>query len=342
MGHLMAFVAFLRHHGAPADRFLRRHKLPTLCDDPDTFIPYQRALSFFDDAASHEVRELGWLVGRHVGDHNLNADLLRVIETAPTLYQSLKKFVKLISAESSDIDIDILERRNDILLYTHDPAMAKIPGVFVAEEYQLQVFLSLIRHFLGQHWIPDEIGLESTHVPPMIKAQLPGCQIQTQQIASYVAVTRSCLHRTVHPWDAKIGSAECPHVSGRFPILTNSFDYVDSLRATLMPYVSDGYPSRRVAAELMNTSIRTLTRKLHGYGFTYGKVIDELRFGLAKKQLQEQNTRIGDIARYVGFKDQSDFGRMIRRVSGMTPSELRDSLMSEDKKSTTTAVLLDS
>jgi AraC-like DNA-binding protein len=234
--------------------------------------------------------------------------------------------VQLVSVESTDIDINILERRDDILLYTHDPGVAEMPGYSVSEKYQLQVFLDLIRHFLGRHWVPDEMGLESSSIPPIMKEQLPGCRILTQQIASYIAVPRSCLHRSVLPWDAKIGNAENPLMSEKTPVLTSNFDYMDTLRAVIMPYLCDGYPSQQIAAELMNTSVRTLTRKLHDHGLTYGKLIDELRFNMAKKLLQQPNMRIGEVAQYIGFKDQGDFTRMIRRVAGLTPTKLRDSL----------------
>jgi len=325
MGHLLAFTTFLRHHGVPVGRYLRRHGLPTLCDDPDTFVPFLRMLSFFDDVTRHEDLELGWQVGGHVGDHNLNADLLRKLENAPTLYQALLGFVQMISAESSDIDIDILERRDDILLYTHDPAVAELPGYMVSETYQIQVFLDLIRHFLGQHWIPDEIGFEFTRIPSIIKEQLPGCRIRTQQIASYVAVPRFCLHQAVPPWDAKIGNLENP-LSEKLPALTKNFDYMDTLRATIIPYLSEGYVSQRIAAELMDTSLRTLTRKLNAYGLTYGELIDEVRFDEARKQLQIPSMQIGEVAHCVGFNDQGDFSRMIRRVGGLSPTQLRDSL----------------
>jgi hypothetical protein len=91
LGHPMAFTAFLRHIGAPADRYLRSRKMPVFCDDPDMFIPLVRAWAFFDIAAQHEEAMLGWLVGAHIGDHNLNHGLLRKLETAPTLYQALQR-----------------------------------------------------------------------------------------------------------------------------------------------------------------------------------------------------------------------------------------------------------
>ena len=323
MGHLMAFVGFLRQNGVPVSRYLHRHGLPTQCEDPDTFVPFVRMLSLFETLIRREDRNIGWLVGGHIGDNNLNADLLRKLENAPTLYHALRGFVRMISAESTDIDIDILERRDDILLYTHDPAVADMPGYMVSETYQIQVFLDLIRHFLGRHWVPGEIGVESRLIPPMAREDFPGCRIMTQQSAGYIAVPRSCLHRAAPPEDAKVSRAGNLLLSETPPVPTNNFNYPDMLRTVLKSYLSEGYQSQRVAAELMSTSVRTLTRKLCAHGLTYKMLIDELRFNVAKELLQKSNMRIGDIANIIGFDDQGDFSRMIRRLSGLTPSELR-------------------
>ncbi len=110
-GHAMAFSAFLRYTGAPVDRYLRRSGLPVLYDDPNVFVPLLRVWSFFDLAARHEDPTLGWLVGAHVGDHNLNAPLLRKLETAPTLLEALKMLMRLVSVEASDLHLGIQERR---------------------------------------------------------------------------------------------------------------------------------------------------------------------------------------------------------------------------------------
>jgi AraC-like DNA-binding protein len=78
----------------------------------------------------------------------------------------------------------------------------------------------------------------------------------------------------------------------------------------------------------MDTSVRTLTRRLSTYGLTYGTLIDGLRFEVAKEKLQKPNVRIGDIAHDVGFKDQGDFTRMFRRVGGLSPKEYRKTAQS--------------
>ena len=73
----------------------------------------------------------------------------------------------------------------------------------------------------------------------------------------------------------------------------------------------------------MGTTVRTLTRKLSAYGLTYGGLIDDVRFQVAKENLQNPDMRIVDVAQSVGFQDQGDFTRMFRRIGGVNPGAYR-------------------
>jgi len=42
----MAFESLLRQHGVPVDSYLRRHRLPVLCSDPDAPLPLPSILVF--------------------------------------------------------------------------------------------------------------------------------------------------------------------------------------------------------------------------------------------------------------------------------------------------------
>lgn len=317
----MAFCALLRGRGAPVDRYLRRAGLPVLCDDPDVFVPLTRVWSFFDSAAQHEGPSLGWLAGAHVGDHNLNAGLLRKLETAPTLLQALQGLMRFVTSEASDVQMGTHERREDVLFFIHYPELRELPGYHLSQAYQLGVIIGLIRHFLGRSWVPPEVGIQSASIPQAAEEQFPGSRILTGQRAGYIAVPRSCLYRA-----ALLRATEVR--GGADPVLTKDFDYVDTLRAMLKAYLSDGYPSARFAASLMDTSVRTLARKLSNSGLTYGALIDELRFEAAKKALQDPDLRIGDVAQSVGFQDQGDFTRMFRRIGGLSPKEFRNAFRS--------------
>jgi len=313
LGHVMAFSSFLHQVGAPIDRLLRRQGLPVYCEDSDAFVLLARAWSYFDAAAGLYDPMIGWLTGQHVEDHNLSSRLLNKLESAPTLYQALLRLARIVSAEASHLRLGVHERRDDVLVYTCYPGRREDPGYMQSQFYQLQILLAVIRHFVGQQWVPEEMGTEHSVVPVVVQVRLPGCRILTQQSAGYIAVPRACLHKATRRVESDPGS----------PVLTENFDYADVVRAVLRPYLPDGYPTVRFAAVLMDTSVRTLTRRLSACGITYGALVDEVRFTVAKELLHRPDVRISQIAWSVGFDDHSHFTRMFRRVGGLTPGQIR-------------------
>jgi AraC-like DNA-binding protein len=139
----------------------------------------------------------------------------------------------------------------------------------------------------------------------------------------YLTVPRSCLHvaaRHVESGDAS--AAKKPLVRA------DRFDYPDTLRALLVGYLPEGYPSTTFAATLMNTSVRTLHRKLSAYNLSYAAMIDEVRFNAAKNLLLDANLQIEEVARAVGFDDASHFARMFRRIGGLSPKMYRKTAFS--------------
>ncbi|MGI9241221.1 MAG: helix-turn-helix transcriptional regulator, partial [Verrucomicrobiales bacterium] len=81
------------------------------------------------------------------------------------------------------------------------------------------------------------------------------------------------------------------------------------------------FPHATLAASLMDTSVRTLARRLADSGTSYRSLVDELRFAEAKTLLSRPDTRVTDVAAAVGFEDPSHFARMFRRVGGLSPRE---------------------
>ena len=321
LAHPLAFCSFLQEVGVPVERRLRQQGLPAFCLDPDSFVPLARVWSFFDVAARLDDPMVGWFAGQHVEDQNLNSRLLNKLEHAPTLYQALHRLVRMASAEASHVQIGVHERRDDVLFCTCYPGRGEEPGYVQSQFYQLQVLLGVVRHFVGRQWMPDEIGTEHSVVPIVVQAQLPGCRILTRQSTGYVAVPRACLHRAARRNESESGQAGDP-------ILTGSYDYADVLREVLRPYLSDGYPTAQFAAALMDTSVRTLARRLSACGLTYRELVDDVRFAAANELLHQPDVRLSEIAWFVGFSDQSHFTRMFRRVGGLTPGQMRKTALS--------------
>lgn len=77
--------------------------------------------------------------------------------------------------------------------------------------------------------------------------------------------------------------------------------------------------SARDLAQDLGMSERTLQRRLHELGRTFGEVLDAYRHSEAKLLLSGRRESIGDVARRLGFAEQSSFNRAFRRWTGLAP-----------------------
>ena len=315
LAHPLAFASLLEVIGAPSKRHFRAGGLPVYVDDPNTFVRVSRAWVAFDSAAKAEGEDFGWYVGQYVGENGISEKLLQRSEHAPTLYRGLQELVRLVSSEASDLGLGIEEREDDVLLYTYYPSMRGAPGYMSSQGYQLPAYLSLIRHYLGMHWYPEEIGVEAKRVPKRAELIFGGSRIRTGQERGYISIPRAVLST---PAPDAIDLKQAPEI-----LLNNELSYADKLRVLLRPYLAEGIPTKQFAAELMDTSQRTLQRRLRESSMSFRVLLDELHFEEAKDLLHTSQLSICEIADRIGYSDQAHFTRMFRRIGGICPREFR-------------------
>ena len=282
-------------------------------------MPVRRAWAWFDAAAQLEDPGLGWHVGQFVGDKRLNAGLLQKIEHAPTLYQALFALIRLVRSEASDLRLGIRENRDDIFFYASYP-MKDWRGYTLSQDYQLAVYIDIIRQYLGRDWMPSEIGIEAPVALPVIHEHYPASRILSGHPFGYIAIPRSRLHYPplgVAPEDIEISS----------PTPTERLDLVGTVKAVMQAYLADGYPSAGKVANLLDTSERTLFRELANHGVAYQSLVDDVRFSAAKTLLRRRLPQI-EIASCLGFTDAANFSRMFRRIGGLSPRQYRETIKS--------------
>lgn len=85
----------------------------------------------------------------------------------------------------------------------------------------------------------------------------------------------------------------------------------------------DGDSDITGVAQLADTSVRSLQRKLHEEGLSYRKILDRVRFERAKSLLLETSTAVTEISLLTGFSDPAHFTRSFKRWSGVPPSHFR-------------------
>jgi len=100
------------------------------------------------------------------------------------------------------------------------------------------------------------------------------------------------------------------------------------IRATILHLLRHGHPHLKLVAKKVGIPQRTLQRHLSAAsGTSYQQLVNELRFGVAAKLLEDPNVPIASIAPKVGFALHSGLSRAFNDWTGMTPSQYRSQLL---------------
>lgn len=79
-------------------------------------------------------------------------------------------------------------------------------------------------------------------------------------------------------------------------------------------------------AKMLNSSPRTLKRRLREEGTSFTKILAESRASLAQELMRDKSLTLTDIAEQLGFSDLSSFSQAFKRWRGVSPRAYRNHL----------------
>jgi len=100
-------------------------------------------------------------------------------------------------------------------------------------------------------------------------------------------------------------------------------DIVTRARVLLIGQLPNGEPSRKVLADALHMSERTLARRLSESDYSFTSLVDEIRQHLARDYLRQSRFSVTDVAFLLGFSDQSNFARAFKRWTDQSPTVFR-------------------
>jgi AraC-like DNA-binding protein len=103
-------------------------------------------------------------------------------------------------------------------------------------------------------------------------------------------------------------------------------EMAEEVRAVARAALAGGACTLATTARSLGISARTLQRRLHADGTSFGALLDALRCELALGYLQEQRG-VMEIAMLIGFSDGSAFHHAFKRWTGTTPERYRNAAL---------------
>lgn len=326
VANLSPIITFLDEQGTPTEQFLRRAKLPVYAlDDPYALLPRHQVITFLEDVTHREgIDNLGWRVENRVSLTEYGA-FGRLILQSLTLGEAILTTIRTLGLFNSGVQ-SWLEVRGEQAWFGHQFTQLNGLDFPCGIQISLLLMLNLIQKAAGRHWYPHEIYLQTPQISDLNHHPLSRVRIDQTQGFTAITFPRSFLSLPL----GQISHADSQQDLQILQTTAPAPDFVGSLQQVLTPLLREHYPAIEVAAEIAQTSVRTLQRRLADHGLTYSRLISRLRYQRAIHWLVNSDLKMIEIAAELGYQDAAHFTRAFKRWTGVSPQTFRRDRQTQD------------
>jgi AraC-like DNA-binding protein len=305
------------------DQELRRRSLPTmLVDEPDGFIPKVPLFDCLHTVAQRGgIGDLGYLGFRRWRLNCLDRDVLARVRSGQSLAARMSAFAGVGRIEDTQLDVSVrVEGPATRIVLSR--GQRTYNGFQYGEWLQVAAALAIVREAVGARAQPLQLTLQARYRPcPEAYTEFRDAVIVGAPCTSIVVPTSLFGGRLTNAVSIPDESAMARTEQALSEL--NSGRLAPRLKLLLRSYLKEGYPPIGLAAELAQTSVRSLQRELSQSGVSYSDIVQQVRFEQATRMLARDRTKVIDVALSLGYEDASHFSRAFKRTTGVSPRQYR-------------------
>ena len=313
----------LEDSGVCPERLTRRLSIPMWqFYDPQELIPVRHIFQLIDLAAKATGSALlGFQIMDRAPVYRWGP-LINFTAHAPSLYQGIKAFVRLLPVHGSSTQWWLEETADNVWLCRGGDSQFE-SGESLMTQYCLAGMVQMVRLGAGADWRPSIAKVQGANNLRLDETEMfCDTRLFPDPFVSAVAVPRSILSRPMSRRSLQT-VPNCDASDDEMWTTVPSSDFVGSLRQVIVTLVKEGYPHIKTAAEIAQLSVRALQRELQRQGTNYTQVVEGARFEAAKHLLEHTDSTVSDLAFDLGYSDLPHFIRAFHRWGGITPGEYR-------------------
>ncbi len=189
------------------------------------------------------------------------------------------------------------------------------------ELYRITSMIQLVQLASGAQWRPETVRLEMPSIQIVDACPLLiNSEIAFSQPDSAISIPSDLLQLPVH-LNIPLSLKTDKNIQADLYI---KFD--DAIDQIIKTYSVTKNTSIEDIAQVADTSVRTLQRRLKDKGLKFNDLLNRAKFIHAKQKLQDTQMSIKGISESLGYSDPAHFSRAFQRWSGYSPTKFRKGL----------------
>jgi AraC-like DNA-binding protein len=320
VGGLVEVPPLLRELGADPRRVLADAGLDAeALDDMENRIDTDVIDAMFDACLHHTgCPHFGLLAGQRWTIAHMGV-LGELMQSAPTIGDALRDF-SVLQHVNSDFGAAFLLHTGATAEFGYALYGSDLRNSEQVYDCAMAVALGILRSLCRLHFAPMAILLTR----PVPRDLAPyrtafGTRVRFDQVYSAVTFSSQWLGRPTPEADTERHDALLRAVAEQ-----DNPHLVSRLHRALRLLLIVGRCCGDDLAALMALHRRTLNRRLEAHGTTYQKLLDGVRFDVARQLLGHTHTSVDEVASALCYADASAFTHAFRRWAGMTPGQYRE------------------
>ena len=268
--------------------------------------------------------------GLHLGEYmNLSASGIigQISKTSSTVLEALHYCCEFSNLGCRALPLE-LEEQDDryVLSLTPERSWSReskqavqqtIDGmvVFTIREFHT---LTLNKHYPIAVYLSRATPADAAEYERVMK-----CPVRFGQRTNEVHFSKAHVLQPVITSDHDLLRVLVEHAERKVQQISDKPDLYNDLRKVIVNMSEPQFPGIDEVARNMNTSVRTLQRRLSASGNTYKELVEELRQDMAYSYLQKPELTVSEVAYLLDYADASAFIRSFKRWTGQTPVQYR-------------------
>lgn len=282
------------------------------------------SISSFDQVINNIARislheDIGFIAGQglELQSFNLLGFLLSSSETGRDVLVTMRRYYMLLSDTPAP---EVFITKNEIKVIYHIA-----PGNDLAMRARSELIATGI-HTLGKSIggkLYNPIAMGFKHSKPKYHSKLEeffGFDISYDQQECWISFAAEHVDQPLQYSNPILYQALQQQAESLLAGHKNLNSSSAKVRHVLQQWPNQHAANKESVAELLNTSPRTLTRRLQEEGTQFSHLLRDVRMEKAQIQLESHQVDMQELAHELGFADRRGFERAFKQWSGCTPS----------------------